>query len=210
MGSDLFSLALQDGALRYWPDAFSADEAAQLFSGLRADLAWASEDIVIFGERRRVPRLVAWYGEPEANYTYSGVCHEPRALTADLAAIRARVESLSGAHFNSLLANLYRDGRDGMGWHADNERELGTNPVIASVSLGATRRFCLRHRKRKTLTHAIELGTGSLLVMEGATQHNWLHALPKTQRAVGERVNLTFRLITPPGTGVRIRGYLAG
>ncbi len=190
-------ISLQDGALRYWPEAFSAAEAAQLFSALRADLAWASEDIVIFGEHRRVPRLVAWYGEPEAIYTYSGVRHEPRAFTADLGAIRERVEALSGAHFNSLLANLYCDGRDGMGWHADDERELGANPVIASVSFGATRRFCLRHRRRKALTHAIELTAGSLLVMEGATQHHWLHALPKTQRAVGARVNLTFRMVHP-------------
>ncbi len=186
---------LTDGALRYWPDAFSTAEAARFSAALRAELAWASEDIVIFGERRRVPRLVAWYGEPEAIYTYSGVRHEPRALTAGLTAIRERVETLGGARFNSLLANLYRNGRDGMGWHADDERELGVNPVIASVSFGATRRFCLRHRRRKSLTHAIELAAGSLLVMEGATQHHWLHALPKTRREVGERINLTFRSV---------------
>lgn len=191
-------ISLQDGALRYWPTAFSADAAARLFSVLRADLAWASEDIVIFGERRRVPRLVAWYGEPEAIYMYSGVRHEPRAFTADLAVINERIETLSGARFNSLLANLYRDGRDGMGWHADDERELGANPVIASVSFGATRRFTLRHRRRKALKLSIDLEPGSLLVMEGATQHHWLHALPKTAREVGERINLTYRWIRQP------------
>ena len=192
---------LTDGELRYWPDAFTGDEAARLFAALRAGLAWATEEIMIFGERRRVPRLVAWYGEPEAIYTYSGVCHEPRAFTPDLMAVRERVEQLCSARFNSVLANLYRDGRDGMGWHADDERELGTDPVIASVSLGAMRRFTLRHRRRRALTHSIELAPGSLFVMAGATQHHWLHALPKTQREVGERINLTYRWVRQSGDG---------
>jgi alkylated DNA repair dioxygenase AlkB len=204
MGTGLFfetndrsvvDLPVQDGALRYWPCAFAADEAAELFTALRHSLAWRSEEVVIFGERRRVPRLVAWYGEPEAVYTYSGVKHVPQPFTAELTAIRARIEALSGAAFNSALANLYRDGRDGMGWHADNEAELGRDPVIASVSLGATRRFTLRHRRRKALTQSLDLEGGSLLVMEGPTQHHWLHALPKTTRAVGERINLTYRRI---------------
>jgi alkylated DNA repair dioxygenase AlkB len=186
---------LQDGALAYWPAAFDLGEAWAVFERLRRALLWQSEEVVIFGERRRVPRLVAWYGEPEAIYTYSGVRHEPHAFTRDLIAIRENVEKLSGARFNSVLGNLYRDGRAGMGWHSDDERELGTNPVIASVSLGATRRFCLRHRRRKSLKHSIDLAPGSLLVMSGATQHHWVHALPKTQRAVGERINLTFRLV---------------
>jgi alkylated DNA repair dioxygenase AlkB len=190
---------MQDGALRYWPCAIAAGEASELFATLRQSLPWQSEEVVIFGERRRVPRLIAWYGEPEAVYTYSGVKHVPQPFTAELAAIRARIEALSGAPFNSALANLYRDGRDGMGWHADNEAELGRNPVIASVSLGATRRFTLRHRRRKGLTQSLDLEPGSLLVMEGETQHHWLHALPKTTRPVGERINLTFRLI---GAGV--------
>lgn len=181
--------------LRYWPAAFTAAEADRYFAALRRELAWRSEEVVIFGERRRVPRLIAWYGEPEAVYTYSGVRHEPLAFPSDLQAIRARVQSLSNAKFNSALANLYRDGRDGMGWHADNEPELGRNPVIASVSFGATRRFTLRHRWRKALKHAVDLEHGSLLVMEGPTQHHWLHALPKTVRPLGERINLTYRWI---------------
>jgi alkylated DNA repair dioxygenase AlkB len=105
------------------------------------------------------------------------------------------VRELSGAEFNAVLLNLYRDGRDGMGWHADDEPELGRNPVIASVSLGATRRFCLRHRRRRDLKLDLPLPHGSLLLMAGATQHHWLHALPKTQRPVGERINLTFRRV---------------
>ena len=190
------------GALRYWPAAFDAEEAARLFASLRRELEWESEEVVIFGERHRVPRLVAWHGEPEAIYTYSGVRHEPHAFTADLNAVRERVQRFSGARFNSVLANLYRDGRDGMGWHADDEPELGENPVIASVSLGATRRFTLRHRRRKALKLSIDLEPGGLLVMEGATQHHWLHALPKTAREVGERVNLTYRFVNgAPGRG---------
>jgi alkylated DNA repair dioxygenase AlkB len=105
------------------------------------------------------------------------------------------VGELSGTEFNAVLLNLYRDGRDGMGWHADDEPELGRNPVIASVSLGAPRRFCLRHRRRKDLKLDLELPRGSLLVMAGPMQHHWVHALPKTRRPVGERINLTFRRV---------------
>ena len=198
---DPIAIELPDAELKYWPAAFSAAEALGLVTRLRGDLDWHSEEVVIFAERRRVPRLVAWYGNSDAVYTYSGVRHEPQAFTADLAMIRERVQTLSGARFNSVLANLYRDGRDGMGWHADDERELGTNPVIASVSLGATRRFVLRHRRRKALTHALDLEPGSLLLMAGATQHHWLHALPKTQREVGERINLTYRWVRQSGDG---------
>ena len=109
--------------------------------------------------------------------------------------MRERVTTLAGAHFNAVLLNLYRDGRDGMGWHADDEPELGQDPVIASVSLGATRRFCLRHRRRKDLRLDVPLTHGSLLLMSGATQHHWVHALPKTATPVAERINLTFRRI---------------
>jgi alkylated DNA repair dioxygenase AlkB len=105
------------------------------------------------------------------------------------------VRQLAGAEFNAVLLNFYRDGRDGMGWHADDEPELGRNPVIASVSLGAPRRFCLRHRRRQDLKLDLELPHGSLLAMAGALQHHWVHALPKTRRSVGERINLTFRRV---------------
>jgi alkylated DNA repair dioxygenase AlkB len=162
---------------------------------LRSRIDWRQEDILIFGERRRVPRLVAWHGDPGATYVYSGTVHEPVPWTADLQRIRTRAEALTGQRYNGVLLNLYRDGRDGMGWHADDEPELGPNPVIASVSLGATRRFCLRHRRRKDLKLDLLLPHGSLLCMSGATQHHWVHALPKTRRPVGERINLTLRLV---------------
>jgi alkylated DNA repair dioxygenase AlkB len=192
-------LALADGSARYWTDAFTTAEADRLFIGLRECIAWRQEEIVIFGERKRVPRLVAWHGDAGAAYTYSGVPHEPEPWNEALGEIRARVEALSGHAFNAVLLNLYRGGADGMGWHADDEPELGRNPVVASVSLGATRRFRMRHRRRKELTVDLELVHGSLLTMEGATQHHWVHAVPKTARPVGERINLTFRRIVAPG-----------
>lgn len=186
---------LPDADVRVWPQALPPGEADQRFLALRSRIDWRQEEIQVFGERRRVPRLVAWHGDPGATYTYSGTPHEPLPWTADLRSIRARVEALTRYRYNSVLLNLYRDGRDGMGWHADDEAELGRDPVIASVSLGATRRFCLRHRQHKDLKLDLLLPHGSLLCMAGATQHHWVHALPKTRRAVGERVNLTLRLV---------------
>ena len=191
-----------DAGLLYWPGAFAADEAAELFAELRTEIDWQSEEIVIFGAKRRVPRLIAWHGDPDASYVYSGVGHEPRPWTPTLERIRQRIadrlalsDSPLAAAFNSVLLNLYRDGRDGMGWHADDEPELGIEPVIASVSLGAVRRFVLRHRRRRDRKIDLALPAGSLLVMYGATQRCWVHALPKTMRPVGERINLTFRRI---------------
>ena len=192
---ECLALDLHEGEARCWPAAFDPDEASRLFDALRAGIHWFQEEILIFGQRRRVPRLVAWHGDPGASYVYSGTDHHPEPWTPELEYIRSRVRELSGAEFNAVLLNLYRDGRDGMGWHADDEPELGRNPVIASVSLGATRRFCLRHRRRRDLRLDLPLPHGSLLVMGGTTQHHWVHALPKTQRPVGERINLTFRRV---------------
>ncbi len=199
------AVPLPDGDLRFWPHAFDAQEATRLFVALRDGIAWTAEEVVILGRPRLVPRLVAWHGDADATYTYSGTPHAPRPWTPDLAAIRARVERLSGRSFNSVLLNLYRDGRDGMGWHADNEPELGRHPAIASVSLGATRRFRLRHRKSLVAPVTLPLTHGSLLLMAGPTQHHWLHAVPKSAVAVGERINLTFRSVVagPSGTAAR-------
>lgn len=188
-------LPMQDADVRYWPAAFDAAEASGLFGQLRRDIDWQQEDVLIFGQRCRVPRLVAWHGDPGASYTYSGTLHVPQPWTPALDLVRARIDLLTGCTFNAVLLNLYRDGRDGMGWHADDEPELGREPVIASVSLGAARRFCLRHRKHRDLRLDVLLGDGSLLLMAGTTQHHWLHALPKTAALVGPRINLTFRSI---------------
>ena len=188
-------LDLFEGEARLWPQAFAADEATRLLRELRTGVDWQQEEILIFGQRRLVPRLVAWHGDPGARYVYSGTEHQPLPWTPTLDHVRDRATALTGVAFNAVLLNLYRDGRDGMGWHADDEPELGRNPVIASVSLGAERRFCLRHRRRRDLKIDLTLPHGSLLCMSGATQHHWLHALPKTRRPVGERINLTFRQV---------------
>ena len=189
-------LALADGEAWYLPQAIDPAAADRLFATLRTGADWRQEEIVLFGQQRRVPRLVAWYGDPGARYAYSGVDHEPLPWIPPLTELKQRVETLAGHAFNSVLLNLYRDGRDGMGWHADDEPELGRDPVIASLSLGATRRFRLRHRRRRQDTVALDLEHGSLLMMGGATQHHWVHAVPKTARPVGERINLTFRRVT--------------
>ena len=190
-------LDLPDADVRYWPHALGAERADLLLAALRSGIEWQEEHVVIFGKRRLVPRLVAWHGDADARYTYSGTAHEPRPWTPHLQELRELAETLTGCRYNSVLLNLYRDGRDGMGWHADDERALGRDPAIASFSLGATRRFRLRHRRRK---HAVELvlGHGSLLSMAGQTQHHYVHAVPKTARPVGVRINLTFRCVTPP------------
>jgi alkylated DNA repair dioxygenase AlkB len=190
-------LDLPDADVRLWRPAFRPDEADELLALLRTRIDWQQEDIVIFGESRRVPRLVAWHGDPGTAYTYSGTAHEPLPWTPELQRIRQRVEELTAHRFNSVLLNLYRDGNDGMGWHADDEPELGREPVIASVSLGATRRFKLRHRRMRVAASTLDLAHGDLLLMAGQTQHSYVHAVPKTARPVGTRVNLTFRWIRP-------------
>jgi alkylated DNA repair dioxygenase AlkB len=188
-------LGLPDADVRLWRAAFRPAEADALLAALRSQIDWQQEEILIFGERKRVPRLVAWHGDPGTAYTYSGTAHEPLPWTHELQRVRQRAEELTGYSYNSVLLNLYRDGRDGMGWHADDEPELGREPAIASVSLGATRRFKLRHRRSRSAASTVDLAHGDLLLMAGATQHHYVHAVPKTARPVGERVNLTFRRV---------------
>jgi len=188
-------LDLPDADVRLWAGAWPAEEADRLFRELLTSIGWQQEEILIFGQRRPVPRLVAWYGDPDTAYTYSGTPHEPLPWTSTLHAIKSRVEALTCHSFNSVLLNRYRNGRDGMGWHADDERELGQDPPIASVSFGESRRFLLRHRRQRASRCELLLGHGDLLLMAGPTQHHYLHAVPKTARTVGERINLTFRSV---------------
>ncbi len=195
-----FSLA--DGGLVVLHEGWlDPGDAAELFVGLRDEIGWRQERIRIHGRDYAQPRLVAWFGDPEATYTYSGLALVPEPWPTRLVAVRERVERDLGAAFNSVLGNFYRDGADSMGMHADDERELGPNPVIASVSLGATRRFTMRHRKNAGERLDLELPGGSLLVMQGTTQHFWRHGIPK-QRAIAEsRINLTFRRVFPNTRG---------
>ena len=150
---------------------------------------------MMFGKWVDQPRLVAWYGDPGARYKYSGLIVEPQSWTNELLTLKAQVEAASECAFNSVLLNWYRDGRDSMGWHSDDERELGLHPTIASVSLGTERRFLLRRKDDHTCKHEFLLKNGSLIVMRGATQHFWQHQVPKSLRVSQGRINLTFRAI---------------
>lgn len=179
--------------VRYVPGFIAADEASRLFDELARAIPWEQQQIVLFGKARAVPRLTCWFGE--SAYTYSGIVNRPRPWTRELLAVRELVEEQADLSFNSCLANLYRDGGDSIGWHADDEVELGPTPTIASVSVGAPRIFKLKHRASGvTLEH--ELLPGSLLVMYGPCQTDWLHAVPKRARVSGPRINLTFRNFT--------------
>ena len=199
MQTDLFPrdshrLQLPDADLRYC-EGFLPDSPS-LYARLLQEIDWRQDTITLYGRPVLIPRLNAWYGDPGAHYSYSGLALQPLPWTPALRDIKGRVESLLGESFNSALVNLYRDGRDSVSWHSDDEYELGDEPLIASVSLGATRRFSLRHRHDKSLdTVHLDLQDGSLLVMAGATQRHWSHQVPKTRAAVGGRINLTFRRI---------------
>jgi alkylated DNA repair dioxygenase AlkB len=187
-------LLQNDGKVVLYTSAVASQRATELFSIFAADLAWKAQDVFVYGKWIAQPRLTAWYGDPDKTYRYSGIELHPHRWTSELSEVREVCEKIAGVHFNSVLANLYRDGRDGVAWHADDEPELGENPVIASVSLGQERRFDLRHRETGETIRTL-LPSGSVLVMAGSTQHHWLHQVPKTAKQVGPRINLTFRFV---------------
>jgi alkylated DNA repair dioxygenase AlkB len=177
------------GIITYIPEFYTPQEADVLLAALLQTVTWKQER----GRFNRLfPRLTALNADEGLVYKYSGVIYPSLPWTAELDAIRRRVEAAANAPFNSVLLNRYRDGNDSMGYHADAEPELGMNPIVPSLSLGAVRRFILRHKKNKQRLE-FDLAHGSLLIMAGTLQHFWVHALPKTARPVGERINLTFR-----------------
>lgn len=184
----------QTASLQYEAYFFSEEEGKILFDTLKKEIAWQEKKIKIFGKEVMQPRLVAWYGDEGIAYTYLGLTQYAKPWTEELATIRIKVQTLTGQFFNSVLLNLYRNGQDSMGWHSDNERELGENPIIASISLGGNRKFRFRNNKNKAITYSLDLGGNSLLLMEENTQIYWQHALPKTKYAEA-RINLTFRNI---------------
>jgi alkylated DNA repair dioxygenase AlkB len=187
-----------DSWLDFEPDWLSAGEAERSLAAVRAEVTWAEREIVLYGKRIMQPRLVGWAGE--VAYRYSGQTLEPRPFTNTVRALTDRVNEFARAHFNHVLLNRYRDGRDNMGMHADDEPELGPEPVVATLSLGATRRLTLVPRRpRDGERRALELPSGSLLVMRGACQRQFRHGIPREPRVTEERVSLTFRLIVRAG-----------
>lgn len=188
-------LPLKDGDVVYYPSFFSSDKASDYLKRLSSETSWQQDSITLFGITHLQPRLTALYGSNNKPYSYSGITMFPKQFSPTLQEIKYAIEKVSEVHFTTVLLNLYRNGNDSNGWHSDNEKELGTNPVIASVSLGASRVFHLKHKTIKTPTQKIVLEHGSLLLMKGTTQEYWLHQIPKTKKEVGPRVNLTFRII---------------
>lgn len=197
LNSSLFSkvnLLPYDGQLYLWRAFYSSDAADYYFNQLSQGLDWQTERLFLFGRWVLVPRLMAWYGDSNAVYRYSGLAHQPLAWIEPLLSLKQDMEAVCQHSFNSVLANLYRDGRDSMGCHADNEAELGQQPLIASLSFGETRLLRFRHN-HSAYKMDIELKSGDLLVMAGSLQDNWRHELPKTRQAKQARINLTFRQI---------------
>ena len=188
---------LPDAEIRYFPTFFTPSKAEFLLDQLLRTIEWKQNTIKMYGKENPVPRLEAWYGDKGKSYAYSGIKMEPRPWTDDLLFIKKSIEAKAGVIFNSVLINYYRNGQDRVAWHSDDEKELGRNPIIASVSLGAERNFKLRHKHYKSndQKEQIILNHGSFLLMEGTTQHNWMHEIPRTAKPIGPRINLTFRII---------------
>lgn len=186
---------IKDGELYYDRFFLNNIEANKYFNLLKKEIQWRQDNIKIFGKIYPQPRLTALYANNNKSYSYSNIKMQPITFTPTLFDIKSKIEKRLNSQFTSCLLNLYRNGQDSNGWHADNEKELGLNPVIASLSLGAERVFHMKHRNDKKEKLKINLTNGSLLVMRGKTQHHWLHQIPKTRKKVEERINLTFRII---------------
>jgi alkylated DNA repair dioxygenase AlkB len=190
-----FVLPIQHAHVEYYPNWLSHKHAKHLMAYFIAQLKWQQPSITLYGQQRLIPRLQAWYGDPNSHYEYSKLVMDPLPWDSRLAKLKQACEQKCNATFNSVLANYYRYGNDSMGMHADNEPELGQQPVIASVSLGQTRRFTFKNIHSKE-TYKIGLEHGSLLVMKGDTQQNWHHGINKSRTQTGPRLNFTFRQVT--------------
>ncbi|RPD42897.1 alpha-ketoglutarate-dependent dioxygenase AlkB family protein [Chitinophaga barathri] len=184
-----------DGTAVLFPALFTREESDHYLEVLQEKINWKQEPVIMFGKTVMQPRLTAWYGDEGKAYSYSGITMQPVPWTEALLAIKTRAEAVAGQSFNSALLNFYRNGQDSMGWHRDNESSLGLNPVIGSVSFGAEREFQLRHYMNRSMKRSVVLTHGSVLIMADATQHYWQHAIPKTTKPLGARINITFRKI---------------
>ncbi|GHA39762.1 alkylated DNA repair protein [Salinimicrobium marinum] len=186
-------LVLKNSEIYFYQDFFDAASAENYNNSLHNKLPWQQDSIKLFGKVHPQPRLTALFGNNQKPYTYSNITMHPHPFSPELLEIKKRIEEETKEEFTTCLANLYRSGQDSMGWHADDEKELGRNPAIASVSFGAPRMFHLKHKTDPTQRYKIRLPSGSLLLMKGPTQHFWLHQIPKTSRPLEPRINLTFR-----------------
>lgn len=183
------------GEAYYYPSFLKPDECLRFFSALESEISWNQEAIWMFGKRVMQPRLTALYGDPEIPYGYSGITIQSLPFTPLLQQLKQRLDDFTQSTFTHVLLNYYRNGSDSMGWHRDNEKVLGSTPVIASVSLGAKRKFQFRHYEHKSPKMELMLGSGSLLWMKGESQRYWEHQLPKMKGIMLPRINLTFRVI---------------
>jgi len=181
------------GEVYYVPEFFGTIESDYYFKSLCDNMPWQQEPVKIFGKEVMQPRLTAWFGEKD--YRYAGITMNARPFDKKLQAIKCKVEQFAGEQFNGALLNLYRNGNDSMGWHRDNEKSLGINPFVASVSFGATRKFLLRNYNDHSISTELELHHGSLLLMRGETQNCWQHAVPKSRKQTDPRINITFRQV---------------
>ncbi len=193
--SEPLVLDLPDAEIIYYPNFFDKEQADSIYAELLQQIAWQQDNITIYGKTHPQPRLTALYGNEGKPYSYSSIKMFPQPWNSLLQKIKYFIEATTECQFTTVLLNQYRDGKDSNGWHADDEKELGKNPIIASVSFGAERVFQLKHDTIPDLKKNIILEHGSVLVMKGSTQHFWKHQIPKTTQAVGTRINLTFRTI---------------
>lgn len=186
---------LPDADIYYYPNFFDNKRATEFFDKLKNEIPWQQDNITVFGKTHAQPRLTSLFGNEGKPYSYSNIVMQPNAWNPLLMFIKNEIEEICNENFTTVLLNYYRNGKDSNGWHADNEKELGRNPIIASVSFGAERYFHLQHNTIKGQKLKINLEHGSLLIMKGSTQHFWKHQIPKTTKEIGPRINLTFRII---------------
>ena len=187
---------LPDANITLYKNFFTPEESNKLYNNLKNHIKWQQDKIQFYGKSHDVPRLAAWYGDRDKSYMYSGIKMNPHAWNDDLKLIKKRIEAQAKVKFTSCLLNYYRTGKDSVDWHQDDEKELGLNPIIGSVSFGETRPFQLKHLDRTNLKRVdIPLTHGSFLLMKGTTQHYWKHKIPKTTKNIKPRINLTFRII---------------
>ena len=186
-----------DGETIFHSGFIAFEETQSIINQLTKEITWENEKFNLYGKEIIVKRKSAWFAENNLKYTYSKITRTPQNFIPILNELKQRIEIKSGAKFNSCLANLYHNGNEGMSWHADDEKELGLKPIIASLSLGASRRFSFKHNETKRKVD-LNLNSGDLLIMKGETQKNWVHALPKSKKVTAPRLNLTFRFIHDP------------